>query len=262
MPSPFPGMDPYLEDAARWPDLHQSLITYIRDALQPTIRPRYHARIGERLYVVQPAHGILPDVFVIQRERVPAGPVMTTTLAPDAPVLISGLPEEVREVFVEIVDLAEGARVVTIIEVLSPTNKTAGKDHEYYCRRQEEILASPVNLVEIDLLRQGVHTVMIPEDALLSLQPWRYLVAISRATRRDQYAVYPIPLHQRLPRVIIPLADPDPDAVLDLQAVFERAYDNGAYADLIDYKRPPRAPLDPDEAAWVDALLREKGLRS
>lgn len=262
MSSPFPGMDPYLEDPGHWQDLHQSLITYIRDELQPAIRPRYHARIGERLYVVEPPHGIYPDVFMIQRQRVPAGPALTGMFAPDAPVLVSLPPEEVRQGFVEIVDLVEGARVVTIIEVLSPANKAAGKDHDQYRRKQEEILASPVSLVEIDLLRQGVHTLMVPEARLISLQPWHYLAAISRATQRDVIAVYPINLRQRLPRIIIPLTAPDPDAVLDLQAVFERAYENGAYADLIDYTRPPKSPLSPDDAGWADALMCEKGLRS
>jgi hypothetical protein len=103
---------------------------------------------------------------------------------------------------------------------------------------------------------------MVPEDYLILLQPWHYLVSLSRAAQRDQMAVYPIPLRQRLPHILVPLAEPDPDVTLDLQAVFERCYDNGAYADLIDYARPPQVPLDPDDAAWAETLLREKGVRA
>lgn len=260
MPSPFPGMDPYLEDPGLWQDFHQRLITYIADALQPEIRPRYHARIGERLYVVQAGRGIYPDVFLVQRARVPVGGG-TAVLAPDAPVILSLPSEEVRQVFVEIIDLAQGGKVVTVIEVLSPANKTPGKDQEQYRRKQQDVLASPANLVEIDLLHEGLHTVAVPADYLMALQPWRYIVSISRAARREQAEVYPISLRQRLPRIGVPLAAPDPDAVLDLQAVFERCYENGAYADLIDYTRPPQASLASDDASWVDSLLREKGLR-
>ncbi len=262
MPSPFPGMDPYLEDPTLWPDLHQSLITYIRDILQPTVRPRYHVRIGERLYVVEPPRGIYPDVSILRRGPAPAMPGVATMMTPDAPVLVRMPPEETRQVFVEIVDLTRGGQVVTVIEVLSPTNKTSGDGRDEYRRKQKEVLASAVSLMEIDLLRFGAHTVMAPEHSLHALPAWHYLVALSRANQRDQVAVYPISMRQRLPRVAIPLTDPDPDVVLDLQAVFERCYDNGAYSDLLDYTRPPQEPLAEQDAAWADTLLREKGLRA
>lgn len=263
MPSPFPGMDPYLEDPAIWPDFHQSFITYTRDALQPNIRPRYHAHIGERLYVVRPPRSIYPDVFVTKRKpaRVPAGHTSEGTREPDAPVLIPLPPEEVREVYIEIIDVTHGGQVVTVIEVLSPANKSPGEDHERYRRKQEEVLSSETHLVEIDLLHAGEHTIAVPAHYLIPHQPWRYLVSIIRAGRRDQAEVYPITLRQRLPRIAIPLAEPDPDVVLDLQAVFEQCYENAAYTDIVDYVNDPKVALTAKDTRWAGVLLHEKGLR-
>ncbi|NOX61573.1 MAG: DUF4058 family protein [Chloroflexi bacterium] len=264
MPSPFPGMDPYLESRAIWPDLHQSLITYSRDALQPRIRPRYHARIGERIYVI-PSHRIIyPDISITWRRPEPAPALAggVAVLAPDEPTIISVPPQEVRETFVEILDLTQGGRLVTVIEVLSPANKMPGEGRELYLRKQEELLAGEVHLVEIDLLSQGEPTVAAPLSSLDPYRPWRYLISVSRAGNREKFEVYFVGLRQRLPRVAIPLTEPDPDATLDLQAVFEQCYERGAYEDLVDYGKEPEARLTEEDAAWADALLREKKLRA
>ncbi|MFQ5592530.1 MAG: DUF4058 family protein [Anaerolineae bacterium] len=183
-------------------------------------------------------------------------------MEPDRPVVISLLPEEVREVFIEILDLTQGGRVVTVIEVPSPANKTSGEGRELYLRKQEDVLSSETSLIEIDLLCRGEHTVAIPPYHIIPYQPWYYVISISRARHRERFEVYPLTLRQRLPRVTIPLLEPDPDAVLDLQAVFERCYENGAYADLIDYSEEPDASLAPDDAAWADELLRRERLHS
>lgn len=258
MASPFPGRDPYLEDPNRWPDLHQRLITYSADALQPVIRPRYNARIGERLYVTRPPRSIYPDVSLIERgQRLRETAVIDHV---DAPVLIEMSSHAVREPFIEIVDLTHDGRVVTIVEVLSPANKTTGDGREAYRRKQDEVLASQANLIEIDLLREGLHTIFVPHELLILnlAEAWQYLVAISRVTARHQAAVYPISLRKRLPRIAVPLAQPDPDVALDLQAVFARCYDNGAYADVIDYTRPPKVALSAEDAAWAESLLSAK----
>lgn len=269
MPSPFPGMDPYLEGPARWPDVHQRLITYIADALQPQVRPRYHARIGERVYVLQPPRAMYPDVILTQRplkepalvdlaEQVPE--VTAAEEDADTPVILTLPPVEHREPFVEIIHAA-GDEVVTVIEVLSPANKTPGEGHRLYRRKQQEILGSPVHLIEVDLLSEGLLTVAISEEGQASLPPHRYLVSVKRAPERYRFEVYPIPLRRRLSRVRVPLREPDPDVTLDLQAVFTRCYDNGGYADFVDYEQPPPVSLSPEEAAWVNGLLQGKGLR-
>jgi len=267
MPGPFPGMDPYLEDPAHWPDVHQSLITYIRDELQPYLRPRYHARIGERVYILEHPHLFYPDVTIIRqpltvREPAPvyAATAEAETEVVDLPVLVTLPPVEHREPYLEIVHAA-GGEVVTVIEVLSPANKAPGEGHRLYRSKQQELLDTPIHLVEIDLLSSGLHTVALAEEGRAELPPHRYLICVRRGPERRRFEVYPIPLSRRLPRMRIPLKEPDPDVVLDVQAVLDRCYDNGGYADLIDYRRPPSAPLSPEEAAWVDGLLRGKGLR-
>jgi hypothetical protein len=270
MPSPFPGMDPYLEEPARWPDVHQSLITYIRDALQPQVRPRYHARMGERVYILQEPRAMYPDVILTQRPVKEPAPVDVGTATPqvavdeedsDTPTILTLPPVEYREPFVEIIHAA-GDEVVTVIEVLSPANKTPGEGHRLYRRKQQEILDSPAHLIEIDLLSEGLHTVAISEEGQASLPPHRYLVGVKRAPERYRFEVYPIPLQRRLPRVRVPLREPDPDVALDLQAVFTRCYDNGGYADFLDYQQPAPVPFSPEEAAWVEGLLKGKGLRN
>jgi hypothetical protein len=270
MPSPFPGMDPYLEDSIRWPDVHQRLITYIADALQPQVRPRYHARMGERVYILQPPRSLYPDVVLTQRAvREPAlADIVTqapgTTVAEeeelDVPIVLTLPPVEHREPFVEIVHAA-GDEVVAVIEVLSPANKTPGESRRLYRHKQQEIVDSSVHLIEIDLLSQGLLTVAISEEGWASLPQHRYLASVKRAPEQYRFEVYPIPLQRRLPRLRVPLREPDPDVRLDLQAVLTQCYENGGYADLVDYRQQPPVPLSPEEAAWVDGLLRGKGLR-
>ncbi len=271
MPSPFPGMDPYLEDPARWPDVHQSLITYTRDALQPHIRPRYHARMGERVYVLHPPRTMYPDVALTRRpvREVAMVDVVVDVETPqfttaeetaDVPLYLTFAPVERREPFVEIVHTASD-EIVTIIEILSPANKRPGKGARLYRQKQQEILDSPVHLLEIDLLAEGLCTIAIPEEGWDSVPPFRYLVSVNRAPERYSFEIYPIPLPRRLPRIRVPLQEPDPDVQLDLQAVFALCYDNGGYADFVDYEQPPQTTLSPAEAAWVDGLLMGKELR-
>jgi len=271
MPSPFPGMDPYLEEPRRWPDVHQRLITYLTDALQPAIRPRYHARMGERVYIMNPPRAIAPDTFLIKRPvpdvggrrvREPAVSYSVPALEADVPLLIDMPPVEYREPYVEIVQ-GDG-EVVTVIEVLSPANKTPGEGYRQYRRKQEQLLASPLHLVEIDLLTTGLPTLFVAQSELLAVPPvppHRYLISVRRGAEPDRFETYPISLPNRLPRIGVPLTAPDPDVVLDVQMVFDRCYDNGDYAGLIDYQKDPTAPLSPEEATWLDDLLHAQGLR-
>jgi hypothetical protein len=172
------------------------------------------------------------------------------------------LPEEVWEVFVEIFSTRGQHRLITVIEVLSPANKASGSEgRRLYLTKQREILASQTNLIEIDLLWQGQHTVAAPVDYLVQQGRWDYLVCLHRGGQEEQFEVWPISLRQRLPRIHVPLADGDPDVVLDLQAVLDRCYDEGAYVRGLDYRQGPPVPLRREDAEWADALLREQGLR-
>jgi hypothetical protein len=254
-------MDPWLEDPARWLGVHQALMTYVRDAMQPELRPRYAATIGERIYIASHHRSMYPDVMIVQRPLKEA----TVEYAIDAPPSsqsnelaepwIIVLPsEDLRVPYIEIVQTDSGD-VVTVVEVLSPINKTASPGREQYLRKQWEVLHSQANLVEIDLLGAGLRTIPTPLDASGYPPRHRYLIGVYRATDREHVAVYPIRLEQRLPRFRLPLRQPDPDIVVDVQAAFDRCYDNGAYADLVDYMQPVPVALSPEETAWVRMRL-------
>jgi hypothetical protein len=266
MPGPFPGMDPYLAEPARWPDLHHSLTTYIRDALQPQVSPRYFARIGERVCILNPPQALYPDVILFGRSVREAGMpeaqrIADVEAAVDAPVLLNLPPAEHREPYVEILH-AGGGQVVAALEVLSPANKAPGDGHRLYRRKLQELLTGPVHLVEIDLLSSGLPTVGISEEGLASLPPHRYLVSVRRGPDRYRFEAYPVPLQRRLPRVRVPLLEGDPDIALDLPVLFARCYDNGRCGELIDYRRQAPVQLSPEECAWADGLLRGRGLRN
>jgi hypothetical protein len=180
----------------------------------------------------------------------------------DAPWVLEAPSEPIREGFVEILPAREPDRVVTVIELLSPSNKAAGATgREAYLAKQDEVLRSPAHLIEIDLLRSGEHTVAAPRGELARRGVYDYLVSLNRATRRIRFEVWARTIRDRLPRVAVPLLDDDPDLVLDLQPLLDRCYDLGAYARRIDYGRDPVPPLTRADAEWVDLLLRERGLR-
>jgi hypothetical protein len=263
MPSPFPGMDPYLEHPALWPGVHQRLITYLGDMLNAVLPPHYVADIGERLYVVQPDRSIYPDVVVVEPpaaaprpEPVSGGPA--AALRSDPPWVLTVEPIERREVFIDILSVGDTSRVVTVIEVLSPSNKTAGSEgQQLYITKQQEILQSSTHLIEIDMLRHGDHTVAAPHQSLRQRGAWDYLVCLHRGGQRGRYEVWACSLRQRLPRIRVPLTNGDADVALDLQAVFDRCYDEGAYARRLDYRHAPLIPLSENDQAWALAVLRE-----
>ena len=248
MRSPFPGMDPWVENPAIWPDVHQGLITYSRDALQAQVGPSYFVAIGERVYVETPdSPNFYPDVSIVETGHPARERSGGQAVADDPTVLVLEAIEH-REVFLEIHDSATGGRVVTVIEVLSPTNKRPGPGRELYRAKQDNVLASTSSLVEIDLLRAGEWTVAAPAKAAAA-SPWR--VVVSPAANRLIRQFYPVRLRDRLPRIGVPLLPGAAPGGLDLQAVFEETYAKGAYARRVDYRRPPVPPLADDEASWA-----------
>lgn len=258
MPSPFPGMDPYLEAREVWPDVHATLITYIRESLQPQIRPKYVARIGERIQLAQFGGSYVPDVLVRKTIK-EAAPAYTTADRVDEPQRATLLDDAYREPYIEIVSSKTG-EIITLIELLSPANKE-GQGRVRYLAKQDQLLATPVNLVEIDLLGCGTTTVMARGISIEGPSDWRYLINVSRADQRSSLEYFAVPLRDRLPRFGIPLRPPDADAVLDLPAVFTRSYDVGSYDLLVDYTQDPAIPLCQTEAEWLDQWLRQKKLR-
>lgn len=233
MPSPFPGMDPYLEDPPTWGNFHLNMIAEIQAELNRQLRPKYYARAEERVYISdQDDPGrrvIVPDILI---------------------------EDDIHEFRVEVIDTAL-RKVVTVIEVLSPTNKVPGaRGQDSYRRKRTEVMCSPSHWVEIDLLRDGA-TLVAGEV----LPKGDYFVHVSRVETRPSGSIWPIRLPQRLPVIPIPLRAPDPDAKLDLQAILNTIYDRSAYDLDLDYRKDPVPPLPPDYAAWAARLLKEKGLR-
>jgi|SRR5665213_1168135 len=265
MPSPFPGMDPFLENSVLWPGLHQLLIARVLIALNSTLPQKYVANITERVYVLQTGRDIYPDVAILEHPF-PASGVSEggVAVAPvgDPPLVLEVEAVEVHEPFIEILPIADQSRVVTIIEILSPTNKEGGTGRDLYLTKQREALRSQAHFLEIDLLRGGQHTIAAPLNHLLLRGNWHSVVCLHRALQGTRFEVSPIPLEQHLPRVRVPLDGEDPDALLDLQELISRCYDEAAYQRRINYQEEPPVRLSPATAQWADALLRERGLRT
>ena len=251
-------MDPYLEDPLYWPGIHSSLIVYACAALQPHLRPRYVAAIEERVYVQGPERVVVPDGTIHRLQGARRARGGAAVLEADEPVILQVEPEEIHESLIQILDLKHGKKVVAVIEVVSPSNKIAGPGRESYKKKQAEVLAGDAHLVEIDLLRLGRHILAAPESLVRSQWVYDYLVSVNRAeTSRDRFALYRRLLRDRLPRIRIPLADDDPDVILDLQAVFSMAYEGGGYRDRIDYTSPCLTPLSPSDQQWADGVIQK-----
>jgi hypothetical protein len=260
-------MDPYLE--AHWRDIHTRLVIYASDALQGILPGGLRARVEESVLLETPMglgdHPLIPDVRVIEyrpesrrglETRPEAGAVVAETL------LVEAETESVTEPFLEIIDRESGNRVVTVIEFLSPSNKSPGSNREQYLRKQREDCSSDSNLVEIDLNRFGTHTLAFPLAHLKPQGRTAYMACVRRATLRGKAEVYPMPLWQRLPVVKVPLRPDDADVPLDLQALVEQCYRNGAYEGTLDYAADPDPPLVGADQEWAEEWLHEKGLRT
>jgi hypothetical protein len=254
----FPGMDPYLENPQVWPDVHARFIVYLSEHLYPLLRPRYVIAVESRVFVEGPDinHPIIPDAWV--RPAHPETPHGTAVmLEADPAVDVQVAPLEIEETYVTIRDRQSGQRIVTVIELVSPTNKYAGPGRISYVARQTEVRRSTAHLVEIDLLRTGPHVLAVPEWAARQYGPYDYLVCINQAFGlRDRFQLYPRRLRQRLPRIRLPLAAPDPDMVLDLPAVLARTCEAGGYAERLNYALPCVPSLSPEDQAWAHALIR------
>jgi hypothetical protein len=251
-------MDPYLEDRSLWPDVHSSLISYIREDLQPQVRPKYVARIGERIELAKLHRGYIPDVMIVQPPSSPARSIAPGgVLVADEPWTFRVFDEARRVPYIELI-YRESGDVVTVIEVVSPANKR-GDGRQHYIRKQNDLLATQVNLVEIDLLGDKPTPTLARTADIDEVREWRYVVSISRLGQRDALEIYAFGIQDRLPRCRIPLRAADPDVVLDLPTVFTRCYDVGGYDLLIDYNREPPVELSEDDAAWLRSHLQKGG---
>jgi len=259
-------MDPYLEK--HWRDVHLSLIALMRSALNDGLPADLIARADERVFIESPLgkiRSVYPDVRVVEysgrsKEAAAAGTALLE--APDVTEAIElHLEDEpVSQGYIEIIDVASGNRVITVIELLSPANKLPGEGQDLYRRKQGECRAGGVNLVEIDLLRMGERVVLSPTHLLPPQARTTYLVSVWRALKPQKTQVYPVPLQARLPVIRIPLRESDDAVSLDLQKFLDQCYRDGRY-DTLDYRAEPDPPLEGADREWADQLLRDRGRR-
>jgi len=259
MPSPFPGIDPYLEAQGLWEGFHLRFVTYLCDALNDALPENYIAELGERLRLIdlskQEAKEVLPDVAILgagrKTARGPAPPTAMGGAIALEPVTVP-LPRttrEVRDAWIEVLHLPKRSPVA-VIELLSPTNK-AGMGLAEYRRKRRKMIRQKVHLIEFDFLMGGHR---LPMDG--PLPPGDYYALVSRADRRPDSDVYAWTVRDPLPRVPVPLAGADPDVMLDLGPIFDTAYERGRYARLIDYAAPLALLRKPADRAWAEGVAR------
>ncbi len=268
MKSPFPGMDPYIEAGDLWEDFHNHLIERIYEAISAALPRGYAARTGKRSYVVLIEKGskkrrpFVPDVKVTSRRGAKPSPAssgrsaVADSAAEVKPVSLRAfVSREFEEKFIDIYELQPERRLVTSVEVLSPSNKrsrTAG--WKQYVRKRQAFLLGKANLVEIDLLRNG--------DRMRMLDPWPaspYTILVAREDDAPRCDVWPAFFDRPLSAIPVPLNEPDSDIPVALQPLVDAVYERGRYDEAIDYSRPLTPPLTNEEAAWLKKRLRPEG---
>ena len=258
MTSPFPGMDPYLEQY--WQDLHARLILYACDQLEDQLPGNLIARVEERVVLETDDaqdRSIYPDVKIVElRSRPSGGTAVASRSRTVEPIIVHYRSERATETFINIVDPKNHNRLVTVIEILSLANKLPGEGQRQYRQKQKELMAAQVSLVEIDLLRKGERVLSVPRSSIPRSARTTYQACIRRGWDFDVFEVYPIRLQSLLPTIKIPLRQKDKDIRLDLQVVLDLAYRKGRYGATIDYTERPDPTLTGADARWVKALLK------
>ncbi|MEB3335864.1 MAG: DUF4058 family protein [Leptolyngbyaceae bacterium] len=259
MPSPFPGMNPYLENPELWSEVHSRLIVAIADEIAAPLRPQYYVAIEKRTYLNEPEEGVLvgiPDVSVFSKHRpspsvpeIQSGGVATLA-SPQEPLTVTlPVPEEVHENYLEVREIQTGA-VITAIEILSPKNKRSGEGRHAYLRKRQQVLASLTHLVEIDLLRAG--TSMPIQGAEVATD---YRILISRSKGRPTAQLYAFNLQNPIPVFPVPLKQGDVEPLVDLKPILEGIYDRAGFDLRIDYDQLPQSGLSEEQVNWVTSVL-------
>jgi Protein of unknown function (DUF4058) len=259
--NPFPGMNPFFEQ--QWRDAHTRLITYICEALQESLPADLVARAEEQLVgiggTVEPAT-FRPDVSVKQpwKDSGAGGTAVAAPVrAPAATQPTRIFVDDEVERWVEIYD--EAGRLVTVIELLSPSNKEGEAARERYRDKRRTLISAGVNVVEIDLVRQGTSIFSREMQALAQTRGEPYGVSVFRANHLKEREAYVIGLRDRLPVISVPLRPTDVDIPLELQPLIDRCHERGRYHRLRYHVKldPPPSPVD---AEWIQEILRQHGL--
>jgi hypothetical protein len=262
MPTPFPGMDPYLEEPGLWEEVHTNLIVGIQHFINPLVRPHYRVAVERYTYLsLFPVDDSLPvgkpDVLVLspiqtESQVMPATTAKTVTATAEPVVAEIPMPEEIRPRYLEIRDTKTN-EVVTVIEVLSPVNKVNIQGRKKYLNKRFKIVESMSHLVEIDLLRAGQ-----PLPMRISGQN-DYRILVSRSQRRPQADVYMFSVQEAVPDIPIPLHEGESEPVLCLNQILHTLYDEAGYDLAVDYRQPLVPPLSDEAAEWVKKQLIQAG---
>jgi hypothetical protein len=252
-------MNPFFEQ--RWRDAHATLITYVRDALQESLPQDLVAVTEEEVVTIGGAastRAFRPDVQV--RDPWTPGGSDDWRLAEEAtiPAPIHVFMDDEVERWIEIRD--DVGRLITVIELLSPSNKLEGRERDRYDAKRRFFLGGGANLVEIDLVRQGKSIFADRIREMMRQAVACYCVCVFRAAQPHGREIYPVRLRERLPAIRIPLRSTDTDVVLDLQPLIDKCHERGRYHRL-DYRRDLGPPLGADDAQWMNERLRQHGLR-
>jgi hypothetical protein len=244
-------MDPYLESPELWPGVHSTLMSMIREQLVPKLRPKYFVDVERRVYLLEegdPARSVIVPDAVILAERTKARSGEAPPSTRRKPAVLTTMLEDIEIGELRLVVQRVGTReLVTVIELLSPTNKLAGsRGRDIYLAKRRDVLRSHVHLVEIDLLRGG-ERIPSPEP----LPPGDYLVHVSRAEKRPRGEVYTWTVRETVPEIAIPLGKSDADVELDLGLALRGTYDRGGYDLVLNYRVPPMPPLRGDDQVWA-----------
>lgn len=256
MPSPFPGMNPWLERPALWPDVHDSLLMSLRGALAPLLRPKYFLSAQQRtvLAVVPPdPQPIFPDLAVLELSH-SSLPADVAAAAFDEPLIVE-IPaqETITEDYLEVVEVAS-QQVITIIEILSPSNKRSGEDRQAYIAKREKIFRAPINFVEIDLLRgwSPMPFTLSKTNGHLS----QYRILVKRRTSLRRAFLYPFDVRDTIPVFPLPLQPGDVEPPVRLGAALKEIYDEYGYDLCLNYHESPEPPLNDADAQWAAEILR------
>ncbi|MEM6314275.1 MAG: DUF4058 family protein [Planctomycetota bacterium] len=258
MPSPFPGMNPWLENAAVWQTFHSLLMSKLAVTLEKQVAPKFYVNIGRDVFLTnfegERVGRVGPDVSLASppTTSTPAESGSAAISAPATAILEDAQIDPPSQGFLE-VRTDRDDQIVTVIELLSPANKRPGKDRDGYEAKRRSLLHGWVNLVEVDLLR-GFGRMGYSE-----LPPCDYAVGVLQPTTRREVAVWPVGLRDRLPVFPVPLGEGDTPARLDLQALVDATYDEAGFHRHI-YRHQPTPMLPADDLAWATNILERAGI--
>ena len=251
--NPFPGMNPYLEQSRLWPEVHSELIALLWSSMAAQMPAGYRLAIEERLEIREALSAddrprfVVPDLSISEpgerqsevalQERIPEGGIEVMT------------PLPTRVTYLEV--RAASGQVVTVMEVLSPTNKAPGRGRMDYLSKRTDILESEVNLVEIDLLRAGE-----PMPLATSVPDCHYRILVSRERQRPRAFLFPFMVQDAIPKFPLPLRLSDDELPVDLGDLLAQMHRMSRYNSFLDYDHPPPGPaLEPKHRQWIDERL-------